>query len=188
MIRCNSERKGFFVVRGSYRRSMTEMEALFQGFIPVQIEYSVLNDETRFYGYSEHFREIDQGHVVPEYIPTIKRLDDGSVAVSWRCELDPEPTPGISEPDYDRIRRAVEIVIKRHEIEWRKQSEAFEARYRIEYGDAKDALHRLFATATEVRCHIAHPGLGFVSFPGDNQLMRAGSMAGSLGGLLGSNV
>ena len=185
MFRVDSKRKGFFVI-SDQSFSMTELEALFDGFVPVQAHVDLMAGETEFYGYSRHFREIDLGQVAPEYFPTITRLDDGAVKVTWRCELDPEPTPGISEPDYDRIRRAVEIVIKRHELEWKEQSEAWVARYKMQFGDMVRCWDRFFER--EFQRRMLHPGLGFVSFPGDNQLMRAGSMAGSFGGLLGSNV
>lgn len=163
MLRCESKRKGFFVIGGDRRAfSLAELEALFAGFVPVQVEINVMLNESRFWGYSRHFREIDEGLMAYEYFPTITKLDDGAVKVTWRCALDPEPTPGISEPDYDRIRRAVEIVIKQHELEWRKQSEAFKAQYRIEFGGVKDALDRLLAT--EIRRHIAPPGFGFLGY------------------------
>ena len=58
------------------------LRAMFLNFFPVATEnnhdYNMYGAVT-FYGYSPHFREVEEGELMPEYIVTFERRENGEI-------------------------------------------------------------------------------------------------------------
>jgi hypothetical protein len=66
------------------------LKALFSNFYPVstEIDHSCgWNRDVYFYGYSEHFRDIEDGKVIPAYDFVFKRDEKGDVFFDSCIEL-----------------------------------------------------------------------------------------------------
>lgn len=52
---------------------------LFSNFYPVSIvsDYLYMNDEIHYYGYSEHFEEVEEATIAPEYMVVVYSNKEG---------------------------------------------------------------------------------------------------------------
>jgi hypothetical protein len=76
-------RRGSIKLSGDYleRGSLEEIKVIFSIFYPKWITpcYETARGDFNYYGYSEHFREIEDAVKAPEYMIWFKTLTDGSI-------------------------------------------------------------------------------------------------------------
>jgi len=79
-----NDKKGLVCIsRGFIENNKDELLALFSKFIPVHIENNLLENQLKYFGYSNEFRSIKQGEIAPKYDVLFTRCEDESLKIEF---------------------------------------------------------------------------------------------------------
>ncbi len=100
------KRAGNFTVNAKLiDSSFDDMLPIFEGIIVVQAELMFISDKVQYTAISNHFRELETGEAVPEYMAECTKDEDGNITVKWVEQ-------GINKP----IRKLQTIIVNGVEV------------------------------------------------------------------------
>lgn len=82
----NKNKRGFIVV--DYRFLDENPDAVLKlfieiGFLPMRIKHDMIQDTVEYAGYSDSFRELSMGEVIPNYQVLNEAGDNGELVRTW---------------------------------------------------------------------------------------------------------